>query len=890
MDPRIEKLADVMVNYSLELKQGDWVRVQGTTSALPFVKAFFKKAILAGANPFYMSVVDDLQEIWLKNATDEQLKFIPETLKYEAEHLDALMAVFGYENTKFLSNTDPKKQALAQIARKPIFDKILERTSKGEMRWCGTGFPILSAAQDAEMSLTEYEDFVYSAGALDLEDPVSHWREVSKKQDEIVEFLETKDKFKIVSKDTELEFDAAGVTVATVAIPQAIAYASIAELPPHTGLYAAAVAAIVGSLWGSSRFLATGPVNALSLLVLPLLLSVAIPGTPQYILAASLIAVIAGLISMGMAFMRLGAIVTLASRSVLLGFVAGAALHIVIGQLRHLLGLDISASPELSETIMSIVRQLPQAHGISAILGGGALLLMIVLRGVSPRIPAGLSAITIAALIVLFLGLEENGIRVIGDIPRSLPPPTWISTGMLPDIHMIRALVIGSAAVAALGLVEAVAASQTLSRRSGDRLNPNQEFFGQGLANVASGLFSGYACSGSFTRSALAHQSGAKSHLTGVFTGLTILLVILLVAPYASMIPRAAIAGVLLAIAWGMVDRAAIMRVVRTSRTETIIMSATFLATLLLPLDFAILSGIVFSLAMFVVFSSLPRVYPVVPDNTYRHLINDSKRSVCPQLGIMNIRGPLFFGAVYHIEEELRLNHKQYPGQRTLVLRMHGVDQCDMSGIEMLESTVQTYRQMGGDVFLVRLRKPVLDVLEQSGFIDKTLGRDHILKQEGAIEYLFEHDIDPHICIYECEHRVFSECQTVTKHVYGDHVPSAPHDARGHHLQVLPDEFHELMADPDAMLLDVREPAEHRLAHIEGAQLMPLRELIKTADKLPQDRLLLISCRSGRRTARALFILEDMGFDRLAGLRGGILAWRAAKLPVVLEENTHNST
>ncbi len=210
MDPRIEKLADVMVNYSLELKQGDWVRVQGTPSAMPFVKAFFKKAILAGANPFYMSVVDDLQEIWLKNASDEQLKFVPETLKYEAEHLDALMAVFGYENTKFLSNTDPKKQALAQIARKPIFEKILERTSKGEMRWCGTGFPILSAAQDAEMSLTEYEDFVYSAGALDLEDPVSHWKEVSRKQAEIAEFLETKKKFKIVSEDTELEFDAAG--------------------------------------------------------------------------------------------------------------------------------------------------------------------------------------------------------------------------------------------------------------------------------------------------------------------------------------------------------------------------------------------------------------------------------------------------------------------------------------------------------------------------------------------------------------------------------------------------------------------------------------------------------------------------------------------------------
>jgi SulP family sulfate permease len=551
----------------------------------------------------------------------------------------------------------------------------------------------------------------------------------------------------------------AGLTVAAVAIPQAIAYASIAELPPHIGLYTAAVAAIVGSLWGSSRFLATGPTNALSLLVLPILLSVALPGTREYFFAASLIAIIAGAISMGMAFMRLGAVVTLASRSVLLGFVAGAALHIAVGQTRHLLGLDIPASSELFDIILSVLNKLSDVHGISLMLGMGSFLLMIILRFFGARVPAGLLVITISALVVLFFRLEDRGIRVIGDIPRSLPPPIWISTGMIPDLHMIRALVIGSAAVAALGLVEAVAASQTLARQTGDRLDPNQEFFGQGLAKMVSGLFSGYASSGSFTRSALAQQSGAKSHLTGVFTGITILIAMVTLAPYARIIPRASIAGVLLVIAWGMIDWKAIQRVMRTSRMEATIMGVTFLATLVLPLDFAILSGIVFSLTLFVVRSSLPRVYPVVPDSTYRHLIHDTKLPVCPQLGILNIRGPLFFGAVHHIEEELRHNHERYPGQRTLVLRMHAVDQCDMSGIDMLESTVQTYRQMGGDVFLVRLRSPVRRVLEQSGFINETLGRDHILHQEGAIEYLFEHDIDPHVCIYECEHRVFSECQ-----------------------------------------------------------------------------------------------------------------------------------
>jgi SulP family sulfate permease len=676
----------------------------------------------------------------------------------------------------------------------------------------------------------------------------------------------------------------AGLTVATVAIPQAIAYASIAELPPYVGLYTAAVAAVVGSLWGSSRFLATGPVNSQSLLVLPLLLAVAAPGTPEYLLAAGVIAVMAGLISIGLALLRLGPVVTLASRSVLLGFVAGVALYIAVGQVRHLLALDVPPSPALYDTVRNIMGAVDQTSGMSATLGLGALSLMIILRRIGSRVPRGLLTITLSAVAVWLFGLDQRGVTLIGDFSRTLPRPTWVATAMLPDMQMIWSLVIGSAAVTALGLVEAVAASQTLARLSSDRVDYNQEFFGQGMAKLAAGLFSGYPCSGSFTRSTLSHQSGAKSALAGVFTGLTVMAAMLLLAPYAHYIPRPAIAGVLLVIAWGMVDWRAIRRVARTSHSETAIMIVTFAATVLLPLDFAILSGIVFSLAIFVVRSSLPRVYPVVPDPTHRHLVFNPSAPVCPQLGLMNVRGPLFFGAVYHIEEELRLNLERHPGQRTLVLRMHAVDQCDMSGIEMLESTVQTYRKMGGDVFLVRPRKPVLDVLIQSGFLDTTLGRDHILEQEGAIEYLFEHDIDPPVCTYECEYRVFSECQTVVKHSYGDDVPPAPLDPYGHHLQVPPDEFQELMADPAAMLLDVREPSEYRHAHIPEARLMPLRELLTSARDLPHDRLLLLACRSGRRATRALYVLEDFGYKRLAGLRGGILAWRAAGLPVEVED------
>jgi SulP family sulfate permease len=340
---------------------------------------------------------------------------------------------------------------------------------------------------------------------------------------------------------------------------------------------------------------------------------------------------------------------------------------------------------------------------------------------------------------------------------------------------------------------------------------------------------------------------------------------------------------VLLVIAWGMLERHQILRVFKTSRTEGAIMGVTFLATLVQPLDFAILAGILFSLAFFVIRSSLPRVYQVVPDRLFRHLVQSRKQPVCPQLAVMNIRGPLFFGAVHHIEEELRHNLEDNPGQHLLMLRMHGVDIVDLSGIEMLESTVNTYRSFGGDVYLVRLREPVEQVMRDSGFLD-FIGLDHVLPQEGAIEHLFEEVLDPAVCTYECELRVFAECQALRKHPYRAQVPSIERVSLdpAHIIDV--DEFRAMADDPNALVLDIREPDEFVRGHIPGARLMPLRTVLDVGPGLARDRRLLLACRSGRRTQRAMQMLLTMGFDDVFGLRGGILAWRAEGLPVAMEE------
>jgi SulP family sulfate permease len=680
----------------------------------------------------------------------------------------------------------------------------------------------------------------------------------------------------------------AGLTVAAVGIPQAVAYASIAELPPHFGLNTAAIAGIVGSLWGSSRFLATGPVNAVSLVALPILLSIAPPGTPQFLLAAGTLAVMAGLLNIVLAVMRFGALVTLASRAVLLGFTAGAAVHIAIGQARHLLGIDIPATPELYRTLGAIFSAAGAFHWPTVALGLGALGVLIALRRLGRRVPAELLAIAAAAVAVHFLALADTGMRLVGAIPRTLPALTWISFGP-PNLQMIQSLLVGSMAVAALGLVEAVASAKALARRHGDPLDSNQEFFGQGLANIAAGLLSGYPCSGSFTRSALSQQAGARSHLAGVFAGLSVLVGMFLLAPFAQLVPRAAIAGVLLAVAWRMIDWQGIRRAAASSRPEAATMGLTFIATLVLPLDFAVLTGIVFSLAFFIIKSSLPRIYHVVPDPTYRHLIHSPERPLCPQLGVVNIRGPLFFGAVHHLEEELRHSHEDNPGQNHMVVRMHGVDFCDLSGIEMLESMVQSYRKTGGDVYLIRPRRPVLEVMEHSGFIER-IGKDHILEQEGAIEHIFENVLDPMVCIHECEHRVFAECQALEKNRLDDAVPPTSVHFHHHRSHVPPAEFVARAERPGALVIDVREPDEFAAGHVPDARLLPLRCLCSCSEEgrrdLPRDRTLLLVCRSGRRTSRALCLLEAQGFTKTYGLKGGMLAWRAEGLPVAASAET----
>ncbi|MCB0155126.1 MAG: STAS domain-containing protein [Anaerolineae bacterium] len=675
----------------------------------------------------------------------------------------------------------------------------------------------------------------------------------------------------------------AALTMSVVTLPQAISFALIADLPPQTGVYTAILASIIGALWGSSIHLNTGPTNTTSLLVLSILLTVAQPNTPEYLIAAAMMALIVGLFRLFMGLARLGVLVNFVSDSVIIGLTAGAGTLIFVNQIKHLFRLSIPNSPYFFVTLLNLAEALPQTHWPTLVLGLGTIGLILLVRRVRPTLPGPLRAIVVITAFIGLFRLDQHGVGVLGDLPRGLPPLMDLP---LTDFDLIQKLLVGSLAISAIGLVEATSIARAIAVQSGQRLDSNQEFVGQGLANIVVAFFSGYTCAGSFSRSGVNFTAGARTPVSNVFSGLFVLIALLVFASSAALIPRAALAGVLMVTAYGMIDRVEMKRIWLASRGDSAIMVATILATLFLPLQFAVLAGIIASILRFLVKTSTPRVHSVVPDQDFKHFVREENNAACPQLGIITVSGSLYFGAVNHVEQVIHNNLERHPGQRFLLLRLHLVDHCDLSGIHMLEAVVRLYRQRGGDVFISGLHQPVMKEMDLHGFIKK-LGPDHFFDREQSIPHLFHHVLEPSICIYECELRVFAECQALPKWTYGSNVPESTSFQEVEIKTWLPSELKAQLngreRDLDIMVIDVREPLEYQRGHIPHAQLLPLRTVSSRGQSLSSDKPIVLVCRIGRRSRMAAVILKNMGYEQVYNLQGGVLAWEAAGYPLAVE-------
>jgi SulP family sulfate permease len=549
----------------------------------------------------------------------------------------------------------------------------------------------------------------------------------------------------------------AGLTNAVVVFPQGVAFATIAGLPPAYGLYTAMVPPVVAALFGSSRHLISGPTTALSIVVFATINPLAEPGSPEFIKMAITMTFLAGVYQLALGLARMGALVNFVSHSVIVGFTAGAAILIVTSQLNHYFGVQIPHGDSFHHKWHDFFSQTDKIQWHTATVATVTLASAIVLLRWRPRWPAMLLAMVIGSVAALGLGGEAAGIKLIGALSQDLPPLS------LPDYSLDSLQVLGSGAlaIALLGLVEAVSIARSIGLRSGQRIDGNQEFIGQGLANIVGSFFSSYASSGSFTRSGLNYTAGAITPLAAIFAAIALALIVLLVAPLIAYLPIAAMAGVIVIVAYRLIDVQRIVEIARTSKRETAVLVTTFLATLFVELEFAIYVGVMLSLIFYLMRTSHPLVHAVAPDprSHNRQMIADPNLPSCPQLKIVRIDGSLFFGAVDHVQSTLQAFSETYREQKHLLLIASGINFIDVAGAEMLVHEARRRRELGGGLYIARMKRETRQIFTQGRYLEQ-FGKENVFASKAeAIATIFKR-LDRERC-ERCRARIFTECLDV---------------------------------------------------------------------------------------------------------------------------------
>lgn len=564
----------------------------------------------------------------------------------------------------------------------------------------------------------------------------------------------------------------AGLTGAAIVLPQGVAFATIAGMPPEYGLYASIVPAIIAALYGSSWHLVSGPTTAASIVMFSSLSALALPGSPQYISLAITLAFMVGVTQFVMGVVRLGALVNFISHSVIVGFTAGAALLIAAKQAKTFLGLEIPVKEHFYHEVIYMWENWSAFHPMVTIVGGVTMVVTIVLKKKWPQYPGMIAALIIggiiSALLNLVFGAGNTGIHMVGALPRQLPP---LSTPNF-SIDVFQQLAPLALAMTLFALTEAVSIARSIALKSGQSIQGNQEFIGQGLSNILGSFFSSYVATGSFNRSGANYDAGAKTPLSAIFAGLLLIPLILVIAPLTAYLPTASVAALLILVAWRLINFAQIKTIFSADRNEAAIMGVTFFSTIFFKLEFAILFGVILSLMLFLRKTSRPRILPRVPDPQSRHRKFGSAVTApeCPQFKMLRLDDSVYFGSVAHIGEMFRLYREHYPDQKHLLLLTKGINQVDVAGAELFMSETRARRKMGGDLYMYRLKDPASRVLRDGGYLD-FIGEDNIFdsKEEG-IRQIFER-LDRDICS-TCENRIFLECKTIEPGLVRVEIPA----------------------------------------------------------------------------------------------------------------------
>jgi len=521
--------------------------------------------------------------------------------------------------------------------------------------------------------------------------------------------------------------------VGAMLVPQAMAYALLAGLSPEVGLYAATVPVVIYALFGTSRQLAVGPVAIVSLMTASALASVVEEGTAEYLQAAALLAIMVGVVHLVLGGGRLGFLVDFLSHSVLVGFTAAAALIIGFSQVKHVLGVSVPRQEHFIDTVGEVFSAASETHGATAVLGLTALVGLLVLKRVAPRLPAALLVVAGSIVAVRVFNLEDEGVRVVGDIPGSLP-----AFG-LPDFSgsLIGDLAVTAVVITIVGFMESIAVAKVYARRHHYEVEPNSELIGLGAANVAAGLFGGYPVTGGFSRTAVNDTAGARTPLASLVTAGLVLATIAFFTPLLTTLPNAALGAIIIVAVIGLIDVAEMRHIVAVKRSDLIGLSVAFIATLVLGIEIGI--GVAVVASMLVVFARMSTPHTAVlghVDGTtsYRNVARFPEVEIDEGIRIIRIDAAVSF---VNASKTKRLvwGHAQAltESPRALVLDAGGINDLDATGAEMLAELIPDIEALDVAFHIAGVKGPVRDVMHRAGLWEEFDDRIHASTYDAVL-------------------------------------------------------------------------------------------------------------------------------------------------------------
>ncbi len=503
-------------------------------------------------------------------------------------------------------------------------------------------------------------------------------------------------------------------------IPQAMAYALIAGMPPVYGLYAALIPLLIYGLMGTSRQLGVGPVAVVSLLIAAGVSDLAEPGSSEYVQLAIMLAFMVGVIQLLMGLLRMGFLVNFLSHPVITGFTAAAALIIAFSQLPHLIGIPVERSGQVHEVLFQLIENSDKMHYGTALLGIAAVTLIYLISWWNKRIPAALLVVAAGIVLLALTGWDDRGIRIIGDVPSGLP------SAIVPVIGFDEAyrLIPIAVAISLVGFMESIAIAKSIQARHGDyKLDANQELVALGSANLGGSLFQAFPVTGGFSRSAVNDKAGAKTGMASIISALLIGLTLLFLTPLFYYLPNAVLAAIIITAVIGLINVREIRFLWKTKKEDFAMMAITFAVTLFLGIEEGILTGVVASLGVVVYHSSKPHVARLgrLPETrVYRNLDRFEDAGERDDVLVIRYDAPLFYANANHFSDSVRkLTEEKGTDVRLVVIDASGINSIDTTGIHALAGIEKELARKNIQLRLAAVHGPVRDLLVKSSFFRK---------------------------------------------------------------------------------------------------------------------------------------------------------------------------